>query len=86
MESYPTENFKSKTIVIKEDALFNSSHLLVGKNHKKYIDKILLSKGMIIDRIETVAHNIVSDNPNKKIILLCVMKGAITYNTIYLKK
>lgn len=86
MEKYPCDKFKSKTIVIKEDSLFDSSHLLVGKNHQKYIDKIMLSKGMIIDRIETIAHNIVRDFPDKKIVLLCVMKGAITYNTILSEK
>jgi len=86
MDVYPSNEFKSKTIVIKEDSLFDNTHLLLGKNHQKYIDKILLSKGMIIDRIETIAHNIVRDYPNKKIILLCVMKGAITYNTVLSEK
>ena len=45
------------------------SHLLLGKNHKKFIDKIILSKGIIIDRIEAIANNIVRDFSEKKLSL-----------------
>ena len=85
-DTYPSDNFKSNTIVVKKDALFDNSHLLIGKNHKKFIDKIILSKGMIIDRIEALANNIVRDFPDKKVILLCVMKGAIQFNTVLSEK
>ena len=86
MNSYPSDDFKDKTIVIKEDAMFDKRHILLGKNHEKYVDKIILTKGMIIDRIEALANQIVRDFSDRKVFLLCVMKGAITFNAVLSEK
>jgi len=86
MEEYPSESFKDLTIVIKEDAMFDKKHILLGKNHEQFIDKIILTKGMIMDRIEALANHIVKDFSDKKIYLLCVMKGAITFNSVLSEK
>lgn len=86
MEVYPSDDYKSKTIVIKNDAMFDKSHILLSKNHEKYIDKVIVSKGMILDRIEAVASNIVKDYHDKNVNFLCVMKGAITYNSVLSEK
>ncbi len=86
MDCYPYEDFRSNTIVIKEDAMFDKKHILLGKNHEKFIDKVILTKGMILDRIEALANQIVKDFSDKKVYLLCVMKGAITFNSILSEK
>jgi len=66
--------------------MFDKQHILLGKNHEKFIEKIILTKGMILDRIEALANQIVSDFADKKVFLLCVMKGAITFTAALSEK
>ena len=86
MESYPYQNFIDRTIVIQKESLFKKSHFLLGQSDEKFIDKIIVSKGMILDRVETLAHNIIKDFSGQKIIFLCVMKGAIQFNSALTEK
>lgn len=86
MNSYPCDKFQNRTIIINKESMFHKSNLLLGNSDEKYIDKIIVSKGLILDRIETLAHNIIKDFSGKKVILLCVMKGAIQFNSALTEK
>jgi hypoxanthine phosphoribosyltransferase len=79
LTKYPTEKFENKTIVVKKEALYNQNQLLISKHHSKYLDKVILSNGMIIDRIEKVAQDIVKDYYDKTVYFLVIMKGAVVY-------
>jgi hypoxanthine phosphoribosyltransferase len=78
---YPIEKFKDKTIVVNEDSLYNKNNLQFSKMHYKYIDKVILSRGALLDRIEKLAENIVKDYYDKTVYFLVVLKGAIVFGT-----
>jgi len=83
---YPIENFLSKTIVVKESSFIEKSNLILPKSYAQYVDKIVLSRGMIFDRIEKLAQLITKDYYNKKVILLVVMKGAVLFGSTLAEK
>ena len=81
VSKYPVDKFKDKTIVITEDFLYNKNNLQFSKMHYQYIDKVILSRGAILDRIEKLAENIVKDYIDKTVYFLVVLKGAIVFGT-----
>jgi hypoxanthine phosphoribosyltransferase len=81
VSKYPVDKFKDKTIVITEDFLYNKNNLQFSKMHYQYIDKVILSRGAIVDRIEKLAENIVKDYIDKTVYFLVVLKGAIVFGT-----
>lgn len=83
---YPIENFQKKAIVVNENSFIDKSTLVIPKNYYKYIDKVVATKGMILDRIDKIAQEITKDYFDKKLILLVVMKGAVVYGSTLVEK
>jgi hypoxanthine phosphoribosyltransferase len=78
---YPIEKFADKSIVINMDSLFDPHHLLIANNYNKYVDKVIASKGLISDRVERLALDIVRDYAGKTVYFLIVMKGAVMFGS-----
>jgi hypoxanthine phosphoribosyltransferase len=79
MKSYPVQQFQHKTIVIDKKSFVDKDNFVLPKFYYNYIDKIVLSKGMILDRIEKLAQEITRDYYDKNVYLLVVMKGAVMF-------
>ncbi len=79
MDTYPVENFKDKTIIINKSAYFNPNDFLIPSSYFDYIDKVIISKGLITDRIEKLAEDILIDYNGQEVIFLVILKGAMTF-------
>ena len=66
--AYPLEKFIKKAIVVEESSFIEKSNLILPKAYFPYVDKVVLSKGMILDRIEKLAQEITKDYFNKKVV------------------
>jgi hypoxanthine phosphoribosyltransferase len=84
--TYPTEKFFNKTIVVNKESMFSKDNLLISREHYKYIDKVMLSRGTLIDRTEKLAEMIVKDYYDKTVYFLVILKGAITFGSILADK
>jgi hypoxanthine phosphoribosyltransferase len=85
-ESYPIDRFTTKAIVIGENFYIDKSTLVIPKNYTPFIDKVVLSKGMMLDRIDKIAQEITKDYFDKNVILLIVMKGAVVFGSTLVEK
>ena len=54
-------------------------YFMIRSSVTNYIDKVIICRGMIIDRIEKIAEEIILDYPNESVYLLVIMKGAIKF-------
>ena len=54
---------------------YSIDQIAIPDHYQKYLSKILIPKGLIIDRIEKLARIIHDDYENKKLHILCVLKG-----------
>lgn len=77
--SYNTESFHERSIVVRSENMFNKKTVLLSKSHNEYVDKIMLSHGHILDRIEKLAQDIVKDYYDKTVYFLVVLKGAVVF-------
>jgi hypoxanthine phosphoribosyltransferase len=84
--SYPWELYSDKTVVVNDSSFINKEAFVMPKNYEKYLDKIVLSKGLIMDRIEKLAQLITKDYFNKHLVLLVVMKGAVVFGSTLAEK
>jgi hypoxanthine phosphoribosyltransferase len=80
-DTYPKDKFQDKTIIVHRESMFNKDNLLFSREHYQYIDKVMLSRGALIDRIEKLAEMIVKDYYDKTVYLLVVLKGAIVFSS-----
>ena len=78
---YPYENFKNKSIVIREDQFISPIHISISHNHSNYIEKIIVSEGLIKDRIKNLAQKIIKDYANETVYFLIILKGAAIFST-----
>lgn len=83
--SYPAENYKDRAVIVSKDSFFNSKFVSIPIEYQKYIDKVVLSYGFIVDRIEKIAQQIVEENNHKDITLVVIMKSALLYSDYLLK-
>ncbi len=83
---YPAEEFLKKAIVINEASFIEKSNLILPKNYGPYINKVVASKGMILDRIDKLAQEITKDYFDKKVVLLVVLKGAVVFGSTLAEK
>jgi hypoxanthine phosphoribosyltransferase len=81
LNPYPSEKFYDKSIVIHKESMFSKDSVLISREHYQYIDKVMLSRGTLIDRTEKLAEMIVKDYYNKTVYFLVVLKGAITFGS-----
>jgi hypoxanthine phosphoribosyltransferase len=85
-EDYPLEKYIEKTIIIDKKSFVDKNQFVLPKNHYQYIDKIVLSKGMILDRIEKLAQEITRDYFDKNVYLLVILKGAAMFGGFLAEK
>ena len=78
---YPIENFVSKTIVIHDNQEINKSNVLISGQYDEYIEKVIVPRGLILDRIDKLAFDIFKENKDKTIYFLVAMKGAVKFAT-----
>jgi hypoxanthine phosphoribosyltransferase len=83
---YPIEKFNKKAIIIKENSYIDKSTLVIPKNYTPYVDRVVLTKGMILDRIDKIAQEITKDFFDKNLVLLIVMKGAVVFGSTLVEK
>lgn len=79
--NYPIERFLEKTIVINDDNEIAKSNFLISKQYDDFIEKVIVPRGLILDRIDKLAFDIFRENKNKTIYFLVVMKGAVKFAT-----
>lgn len=82
---YPVENLKKRAVLINEESSISSKLLAIPIQYQKYIEKVLVPSGFIIDRIEAMALQILLENNDGDITFLVMLKGAVTYSH-YLQK
>jgi hypoxanthine phosphoribosyltransferase len=80
-KEYPKEKFLNKAIVMDDGNEINKSNFLIPKQYSDYIEKVIVSRGLILDRIEKLAYDIFKENKDKTIYFLVVMKGAVKFAT-----
>ena len=85
MDSYPLDKFQNKAIIVNPSNYFSVDLVSIPKDSKKYLEKVILPQGMIVDRIEQLAKDIIDTNPGKSLTFLVIMKSALTYAN-YLQK
>lgn len=83
--NYPVESYKDKAIIVSKDSFFDSKFLSIPIEYQQYIEKVVLSYGFIVDRIERLAQQILEENNNKDITLVVIMKSALLYSDYLLK-
>lgn len=66
-------------VIISDDFTFHLESFLIPVKYRNYIESILISNGMIIDRVDKLAHDILSCYEGKSIHFLCVLKGGSTF-------
>lgn len=76
---YPIKNYSHKAVVVDQKSYANKDLFILPKNQSQYIDKIVLSKGNILDRVDKMAQEITKDYYDKDVILLVIMKGAVKF-------
>ena len=78
---YPITKYKNRSIIIEKESYQSLSNFVIPKQYKKYLDQVVIPHGLVIDRIEKLANDIVSDYFDKTVTLLIVLNGAIHYGT-----
>lgn len=77
--SYPVEKFENTSIIVKPSQYFSIDLVSIPKDSKSYLEKVILSEGQIKDRIEKMANDIISENPDKSLTFLVIMKSAFMF-------
>ena len=85
-ENYPFKEFEKKCIVIRNNDFLPPNKVVIPMKHQMYVDSVVLSRGLIIDRIEKLAYEIANDYRDKQVYLLIVMKGAVLFGTYLQEK
>jgi hypoxanthine phosphoribosyltransferase len=84
--AYPADKFRGTTVVVDQKSYIDKNLIVIPKQYSPYIDKVVLSKGLIFDRVEKLAQEIVRDYSDKHVMLLVVMKGAVLFGTVLADK
>lgn len=79
MNSYDVEKYRDKAIIINEENYLDPSKLCIPGELLDHVDKIMISQGLIQDRIEYLAHQIAKDAGSTQLTFLVIMKGAINF-------
>jgi len=62
-------------LFIKDNESIELSHFYIPAHYKSSLDSLLVTHGMIVDRVEKLAYDIVRDYSGNTIHILCVLKG-----------
>ena len=60
---------------ITEGQVFDPTHYYIPEHYRPYLSSLLVPYGMIVDRVEKLAHDISQDYGGHTIHMLCVLKG-----------
>jgi hypoxanthine phosphoribosyltransferase len=63
-------------LVISDDAGYDTDKLLVPKHYRVDLDRVLIPRGLVLDRIERLAVDIRESYGDEPIHLLCILKGS----------
>lgn len=77
--SYPIDRYNDKTIVVDKSQYYKPKDFLIPSLYESYIDKVILPRGIMIDRIEKMAEDILNDHNGMEVVFLVVLKGAMTF-------
>jgi hypoxanthine phosphoribosyltransferase len=77
--NYTTEKFQSKAIIITPSQYIDKDLLVISKQHYKYVDKVVITKGMMADRVDKLALDLYNDYTGKTVYFVVIMKGALTF-------
>ncbi|XP_071961727.1 hypoxanthine-guanine phosphoribosyltransferase-like [Antedon mediterranea] len=58
---------------------YNLDMFCVPKHYEQYLDSVLIPHGVISDRTERLARNIVKDMGEDELVVLCVLKGGYKF-------
>lgn len=76
---YPIKNFNNKAVIINSFSYLSPDLVSFPLRAREYIDSIVVSNGLINDRIEKLAWSIIEDYSNKKLTILAIMKGSVVF-------
>jgi hypoxanthine phosphoribosyltransferase len=87
METYfqTLQMSKSKALRVQDDAGLSLDYFCVPRHYEPYLENVLVSSGMISDRIERLARDIVNDlnmfssEDEVPLVCLCVLKGGYKF-------
>ncbi|CAL1526151.1 unnamed protein product [Lymnaea stagnalis] len=68
------------------DLGFSLDHFCIPKHYEQDLDHVLIPAGLINDRVERLARDIVTDFGNEPIVGLCILKGGYKFFTDLLDK
>ena len=75
----------SAPIVIGDDATFDAAALIMPRHYAECIDTVLLPHGLILDRVDKLAADILAHYQGETVHLLCVLKGGSIFFSDLLK-
>lgn len=78
-DNYPVDKLKNKAIIINRNSYIDPSFISFPIQAEEYIESIVIANGLINDRIEKLANQIIEDYNNKKLTVLVIMKGAVVF-------
>lgn len=70
---------RREPLYLADDLAINLDHFYVPAHYNDSLDRILVSHGAIVDRVEKLAYDIIRDYHGHTIHLLCVLKGGSTF-------
>lgn len=75
LESPGSGEGRAEPLVIDETG-FCKSHFLIPNHYVEDLDRILLPQGLILDRIEKIAFDIMEYYKEEEVNLICILKGS----------
>jgi hypoxanthine phosphoribosyltransferase len=84
--SYPIQDFENRCIVVKNSDFLAPDRFVIPQKHQRYVSHVVLSRGLILDRIEKLAYEIANDYRDQEVYLLIVLKGAVLFGTYLQEK
>lgn len=70
---------RREPLYLEDDLSIDLDYFYVPAHYNESLDRILVSHGAIVDRVEKLAYDIVQDYHGHTIHLLCVLKGGSTF-------
>jgi hypoxanthine phosphoribosyltransferase len=72
---------RKEPILIREGQYMPKDKFMIAGHYQKDIESIMISKGMIVDRVEKLAMDIRNTYGDEPLHILCVLKGARSFFT-----
>lgn len=66
---------KAAAVFVPDDIKWPLYSVPIPKHYENYLDYVMIPHGMILDRIEQLAHQLAVDYDGKEVHFLCVLKG-----------